>query len=111
MTFPDTLNGWAMFGLLITVIALGFTLLRSANAKLKSSVGDGVYEELRSRAKTIVAALAQDPILAQLENAEKKQRAMLWLMNFASGAGIELSDGDANALVEEAVFLVKALGR
>ena len=68
-----------------------------------------IYDTLRGWAHTFVVALEQDPTLKGLASEEKKQQAVIWMLNAAEKAGIPLTPEEASNIVEEAVWLVKKI--
>lgn len=107
MELPVTLVGWAMLAGVAALTALSAIGLRFGINYTQANIKNDLFDRLCKWAGTYVTALAQDPSLEGLASEEKKEYAMLWLMNKAGELGIELSQGEASKLIEQAVWLLK----
>ena len=81
--------------------------LPAVNEYLRTKVGAAIYDGLKARVLTFVSALAQDPAWSSYEGSEKKQRAILWLVDYAEDIGVPLPEALAEKLVEEAYLAIK----
>lgn len=109
-SLPTTLLGWIGAGIAAVATALTAIGGRSLIALAKAYLKNKAFDRLRSWAATYVRALAQSPDLEGLATDEKKERAMVWLVNKANDLGIELSPMEASQLIEEEVWFIKKVG-
>lgn len=107
MELPNTLIGWIMLGLLALLtgsIAIG---VRAAIFYLSVRVHNDLFDQLKKAVATKVAALEQDPSLGGLASDEKKERAMVYVINLADKFGIKININEASDLIEEAVYMLR----
>jgi hypothetical protein len=107
MDLPTTLLGWILAGLMAVVVSCAALLVRAFIVYASVNIHNALFNQLKSWAATYVKALAQDPTLEGLASDEKKQRAIIWIVNKAEKLGIDLTISEASQLVEEAVWLLK----
>ena len=109
----------AMTLLVMIVVAMVGMGLKALNTFMDARIGSVKWAALKERASTTVAYLAQAPATETWENPQKKQFALVDLLQFAEKAGIEVvenatqiaagkvglqvSHEDIDKIVEEAV--------
>lgn len=106
---PETLIQWITLGIMSTFTALISLSYKQIVAFAKAKIHSGIFDFLRKWAHTYVTALMQDPTLKGLASEEKKQMAMIWLINKAEQYGIKLSTDEASKIIEQAVYLAKSV--
>lgn len=107
MELPVSLLGWIGLGLAAIITSLTAFGLNKGIGYLKENIKYAAFDALRKWAGTYVAALAQDPSLKGLASEEKKERAMVWIVNKAGDLGLAVSPAEASRLIEEAVWILR----
>lgn len=107
MDLPVSLIGWAMLAGVIAITSLTALGLRFGINYAQTNIENSLFDRLCAWARTYVTALAQDPSLEGLASEEKKERAMVWLMNKAAELGVEITHAEASKLIEQAVWMLK----
>jgi hypothetical protein len=109
-TLPTTLLGWIGAGIAAIATALTAFGGRSLFGILREHLKNVAFDKLRAWAATYVRSLAQSPDLEGLATEEKKERAMVWIVNKAEQLGVEIAPQEASHLIEEEVWLIKNVG-
>jgi curli biogenesis system outer membrane secretion channel CsgG len=94
----------AFGSVLIALAAYGATLARQYVA---SKTSETSFAFLKAQAATAVKWLEQSPAFTGAEGAQKKETAVVLIMQIAEKAGIPMTTELADQLIEEAVFDLK----
>lgn len=106
----------ALLTFLLAVVSFATVVVRNVGSVLagaitryvEAKVGTEEMLKLKSWATTVVRALAQSPVFEKLTGAEKKELAIIQMMQFAERMKIDLSYEQADRFIEEAVQVMKS---
>ncbi len=91
------------------VFAFAVIAMKPLYALINANAKSAVYDFLKAHAATYVSDLAKSPQWENLSGSEKKQRAILWLVELARKYNYELDEALAGKLVEEAYIGIKRI--
>lgn len=107
MELPNTILGWILLGLAAITTGCFAYSLRALIVYLSINVHGQLWDQLRIAAETKVKALEQDPSLGGLASEDKKERAMVYIINLADRMGLDVTVNEASDLIEEAVYMLQ----
>jgi hypothetical protein len=107
MQLPNTLLGWIFLGLAAVATGSFAYGLRALIVYASINIHGVLWDQLKAAAATKVAALEQDPSLAGLASDDKKERAMVHIIDLAERMGLDVTVSEASDLIEEAVYLLQ----